>query len=169
MKTHNNFDGQYEFVGKAKTYSLIAIVIGLVAILGGFALGYTERTFANLLLMAYYFAAVCMCGIFFCAVQYAAQAGWSASMIRIPQAFGKVLPIAAITLIVVVIAGFSLTHTITNEEGINLFGGLPVAGRANHPGPGSRERSCPGSCEGYYRDSGERHYEGRGEGACKAS
>ncbi|QEM13987.1 quinol:cytochrome C oxidoreductase [Mucilaginibacter rubeus] len=117
MKTHNNFDGQYEFVGKAKTWSLICIVIGLVAILGGFALGYTERTFANLLLMTYYFAAVCMCGIFFCAVQYAAQAGWSASMIRIPQAFGKVLPIAAVTLILVVIAGFSLTHTVTNEEG----------------------------------------------------
>ncbi|AYL98760.1 quinol:cytochrome C oxidoreductase [Mucilaginibacter celer] len=117
MKTHNNFERQYEFVGKAKTLSLAGIVVGLVAIAAGFALGYTERTFANLLIMSYYFAAVCMCGIFFCAVQYAAQAGWSASMIRIPQAFGRVLLIAAVILVIVVFAGLSITHHVTNEEG----------------------------------------------------
>ncbi|MEO3405317.1 quinol:cytochrome C oxidoreductase [Mucilaginibacter sp. CAU 1740] len=117
MKTHNNFDARYEFVGKAKTWSLAAIVVGLVIVALGFAVGQTERTFANLLIMSYYFAAVCMCGIFFCAVQYAAQAGWSASMIRIPQAFGKVLPIAALILIAVVLAGLSITHHVTNEEG----------------------------------------------------
>ena len=117
MKTHNSFEGQYDFIGKAKTYSLIAIVIGVLAVIGGFAFGQAERTFANLLLMGYYFTCVCMAGVFFCAVQYVAQAGWSASVLRIPQAFAGTLPYAAAVLIVIVLAGLFLTHQGVNEEG----------------------------------------------------
>ncbi|GAB2985245.1 hypothetical protein GCM10027049_24720 [Mucilaginibacter puniceus] len=117
MKTHNSFDEQFEFTGTVKTWSLIAIVIGVVAIAFGFLTGSIERTFANLLLMGYYFTCVCLCGVFFCAVQYVAQAGWSASIIRIPQAFIKVLPIAATILVIVAIAGLSFTHHGVNEEG----------------------------------------------------
>ena len=93
MKTSHSFDGQFEFQGKAKTWSLVMIAIGVIGILGGFFTGNVERTFANLLLNGYYFACVCICGIFFCAVQYVAQAGWSASILRVPQALGKTLPI----------------------------------------------------------------------------
>jgi hypothetical protein len=117
MKTHYNFDGQYEFVGKAKSWSLGAIVFGVIIVLLGFLTGAAERTFANLLLMGYYFANVCMAGVFFCAVQYVAQAGWSASILRVPQAFAKTLPIAATILILIVLAGLFTTHTGTNEEG----------------------------------------------------
>ena len=67
MKTHNSFDEQFEFTGSVKTWSLIAIVIGVVAIAFGFLTGSVERTFANLLLMGYYFTCVCLCGVFFCA------------------------------------------------------------------------------------------------------
>lgn len=117
MKTHTSFEGQYEFLGKAKTYSLAAIVVGLIVIIGGFLTGQAERTFANLLLMGYYFTCVCMAGVFFCAVQYVAQAGWSASVLRIPQAFAKTLPIAATVLVLIVLAGLFLTHEGKNEEG----------------------------------------------------
>ena len=117
MGTHNSFDEKFEFGGKAKTLSLIGIVIGILAIAFGFISGHVERTFANLLLMGYYFACVCMAGVFFCAIQYVAQAGWSAGMIRVPQAFGKVLPIAAIILIVIAAVGLNYTHTVVNEEG----------------------------------------------------
>jgi len=117
METHNNFDQRFEFAGKAKTWSLVAIVIGLICIVAGFATGNIERTFDNLLLMGYYFACVCMAGLFFCAVQYVAQAGWSASLIRVPQAFAKTLPIAAVILIAIVLSGLYFTHTVTNEEG----------------------------------------------------
>ncbi|MGI4020251.1 MAG: hypothetical protein ACRYFA_01980 [Janthinobacterium lividum] len=110
-----NYDQQFEFSGKAKTYSFIAIAIGLLAVAFGFITGHGERTFANLLLMSYYFACVCMQGIFFCAIQYVAQAGWSASIIRIPQAFAKVLPIAAIILIAVVTLGLFTNHTVVEE------------------------------------------------------
>src|SRR3569833_127260 len=116
MKTHNSFDEQYQFTGKVKTWSLIAIVIGVVTILAGFLTGHQQRTFSNLLLMGYYFTCVCTAGVMFCAIQYAAQAGWSASILRIQQAFGRVLPYAAAIQVVIILAGLTMTHTV-NVDG----------------------------------------------------
>ena len=113
MGTHNSFDERFEFAGKAKTWSLIAILIGVVVVIAGFVIpGYEQRTFSNLLLMGYYFTCVCAAGVMFLAIQYAAQAGWSASMIRIPQAFAKVLPVAGLILLAIVIAGLSVKHAV---------------------------------------------------------
>ena len=112
MGTHDiNFSEQFEFTGKAKLYSIIGIVIGVLAVAYGF-LGdeiMHERTFANLLLMAYYFACICMSATFFLAIQYVAQAGWSTAILRVPQAMARTLPIAAIILLVVISAGL-YTH-----------------------------------------------------------
>ncbi len=120
MGTHHyNLSEQFEFTGKVKTLSILGIVLGIIAIVYGFMSGSAERTFANLLLMAYYFACVCMSGAFFLAVQYVAQAGWSASILRVPQAMAKTLPIAAMILIVIVASGLFLQHEI-NEEGVKL-------------------------------------------------
>src|ERR1700761_3923344 len=116
MKTHNNFDERYEFTGSVKSWSLIAIVVGVIVIALGFITNNGERTFDNMLLMGYYLTCVCIGGIFFCAVQYAAQAGWSTSILRVPQAFGKVLPFAAVILLVIIIAGLSITHSGANED-----------------------------------------------------
>ncbi|WP_183563331.1 quinol:cytochrome C oxidoreductase [Mucilaginibacter sp. SP1R1] len=115
MNTHNNFDERFEFTGKVKTYSLVAIVIGVITIAAGFLTNHGERTFANLLLMGYYFTCVCTAGVFFCALQYVAQAGWSASLLRVPQAFARVLPIAAVVLFIIILAGLNLTHTTVIE------------------------------------------------------
>lgn len=117
MNTHNSFDEQFVFSGKVKTWSLAAIAVGVLCIALGFLTGQGERTFANLLLMGYYFTCVCAAGVFFCALQYVAQAGWSSSLIRVPQAFARVLPIAAVILLVIIVAGLNLTHHTVNEEG----------------------------------------------------
>ena len=123
MGNHNhthNFTEQFEFSGKLKTWSLIAIVVGILAIAFGLLTGQQERTYANLLLMAYYFTCVCAAALFFVALQYVAQAGWAIGLIRIPQAMSKVLPIAALVLIVVSAAGL-LTHNLYhhwNAEGL---------------------------------------------------
>jgi hypothetical protein len=110
MNTHNSLDEQFVFTGKVKTWSLAAIAFGVLFTAIGFLTGQGERTFANLLLMGYYFTCVCAAGVFFCALQYVAQAGWSASLLRVPQAFARVLPIAAVILLVIIIAGLNLTH-----------------------------------------------------------
>ncbi|MES2808694.1 MAG: quinol:cytochrome C oxidoreductase [Bacteroidota bacterium] len=120
METHNSFNQQFEFSGKGKTWSLIGIVIGILAIAFGFLYDHghhAERTFANLLLNSYYFTCVCIAGIFFCSLQYAAQAGWSAALLRVPQAFAKVLPYAAAILIIVIASGLFLTQEIVTHEG----------------------------------------------------
>jgi hypothetical protein len=122
MKTHNNFDEGFEFAGKAKTYSIIAILIGLICVALGFITDHGERTFANLLLMGYYFTCVCLAGVFFCAIQYAAQAGWATALLRIPQAFAKLLPYASALLILIVVAGLFITHPIVTEEGKSIVG-----------------------------------------------
>jgi hypothetical protein len=123
MGNHNhthNFTEQFTFSGKLKTWTLIAIVVGILAATFGFVTGQQERTFANLLLMAYYFTCVCATGLFFIALQYVAQAGWATGLIRIPQAMSRVLPIASLILIVVCAAGL-MTHNLYhhwNAEGL---------------------------------------------------
>lgn len=116
MGTHElNFSEQYSFTGKIKLLSIVGIVIGIATIVYGLFLNHDhithERTFANLLLMSYYFACVCMSAAFFLAVQYVAQAGWSAAILRVPQAMSANLPFAVIILIAVM--GFGLyTHNL---------------------------------------------------------
>lgn len=108
MGTHQttfNFNEQFEFSGKVKTWSLIAIVIGVLAIAYGFIITGSDRAFANLLLMSYYFTCVCAAGAVFLAIQLVSQSGWSAGFLRIPHAFASVLPIASIILLLVCILG----------------------------------------------------------------
>jgi hypothetical protein len=135
MKTEYSFNERFEFAGKAKTWSLIGIVIGVLGILYGFFLDHGElgvqRTFSNLLLMGYYFACVCIAGVFFLAYQYAAQAGWSVAFLRIPQSFARVLPIAAVILILIVIAGLFTTHNVV-EDGKTVVAPYLYAHWATH-------------------------------------
>lgn len=53
-----------------------------------------KRIFANLWVNNVYFTGLAIIGLFFVAIQYAAQAGWSAGMKRIPLAMAHWLPIA---------------------------------------------------------------------------
>jgi hypothetical protein len=117
MNNSHSFDGQFEFKGSAKTWSIIMIAVGVIGLLAGFLTGNGERTFADLLLNGYYMSCVCICGIFFCAVQYVAQAGWSTAVLRVPQAFAKVLPYAGIILLAIICLGLFVTHSGPNEEG----------------------------------------------------
>ncbi|WP_437920964.1 quinol:cytochrome C oxidoreductase [Sphingobacterium sp. LRF_L2] len=128
MGTHNhhhdyNFSEKFQFAGIAKILSLLGIAVGVIAIVMGLISSdhiMVERTYANLLLMGYYFTCVCAAGAFFVALQMVTQSGWSAGLIRIPQAMAGVLPIAAILLLVIVALGLT-THNLYhhwNAEGL---------------------------------------------------
>ncbi len=58
-----------------------------------------KRLFANLWINTVFFAGIAIIGVFFFAVQYAAQVGWSAGIKRIPLAYGSWLPIAFVLMI----------------------------------------------------------------------
>lgn len=113
MGTHShhndyNFNERYTFGGRAKMLSLVALGLGVITVAYGLLSKdhiLTERTYANLLLMGYYFTCVCAAGAFFVALQYVTQSGWSAGMMRIPNAMASVLPIASILLMAIVTMG----------------------------------------------------------------
>lgn len=116
-----NFDlnQRYEFSAGAKRWSLILLTVGILSVAYGFLSGHAERTFANLLLNSYYLTGICAAGLFFVAVQYVANAGWSSALVRIPSAFSTVLPYAAVLLLIVVVSGIfthNLYHHWTDPE-----------------------------------------------------
>ncbi|MBU0695690.1 MAG: quinol:cytochrome C oxidoreductase [Bacteroidetes bacterium] len=118
-----NFSEQFNFSGKAKILSIVGIIIGIAVVAYGFLSGNSERTFLNLLLMSYYFTCVCAAGLFFLAIQFVAQAGWSAALLRVPQSFARVLPFASIVLVIIVAAGLfshNLYHWNSPEEAANF-------------------------------------------------
>jgi hypothetical protein len=69
------------------------------------------RVYANLWINNVYFTGVALIGVFFVAVQYVAQAGWSAPIKRIPLAFGNWLPISGVLMLVIwLVASHDLFH-----------------------------------------------------------
>ncbi|MEO1254745.1 MAG: quinol:cytochrome C oxidoreductase, partial [Bacteroidota bacterium] len=73
-----------------------------------------KRLLSNLWINNVFFAGLAIIGVFFFAIQYAAQAGWSAGIKRIPFAYGSWLPIAFVLMLVVFMVGghdiFHWTH-----------------------------------------------------------
>lgn len=117
---------------KKKVFTFLGIgilltVIGLaMLILGGghgheeaahgeHAFHWTQRLYANLWINNVFFAGIAIIGVFFVAIQYVSQAGWSAGILRVPQAFGYWLPIGGVLLLAIFMIGghdlFHWTHT----------------------------------------------------------
>lgn len=66
---------------------------------------------ANLLIVGYFFLIISLAALFFVAVQYIANAGWSAAIKRVPEAIYTFFPVAFIVvLVVLVIAKNDLYH-----------------------------------------------------------
>jgi hypothetical protein len=78
--------------------------------IAGHAFHWTQRLYVDLWINNVYFIGLAIIGIFFFAVQYAAQAGWSSSLIRIPLAFGSWLPYALVILLAVFYLSNFSTH-----------------------------------------------------------
>jgi hypothetical protein len=80
-----------------------------------------KRIYASLWQNNVFFAGIGIIGLFFIAVQYAAQAGWSAGVKRIPLAMGTWIPFAGIIMLVLYfVAGHDLfhwTHSSLYEKG----------------------------------------------------
>lgn len=99
---------EYKFEGKLKTASIVLMVIGVIALVGGFITDdsdHHQRWWANLLVNGYFFFAVALGALFFYALQYAAEVGWSAYIKRFFEAMFAYLPIGSAVIVVVLIAG----------------------------------------------------------------
>ena len=61
---------------------------------------WVKRIYASLWQNSVFFTGIGLIGLFFVAIQYAAQAGWSAPINRIPLAMGSWIPIAGIIMLI---------------------------------------------------------------------
>jgi hypothetical protein len=123
-----NLDQKFDFTASVKKVLFILGGIGAVLLVlgivfaalsgghghgeeGGHAFHWTQRLYANLWINNVYFTGIAIIGVFFFAIQYAAQAGWSTSLLRIMLSFGYWLPIAAVLMLVTFfIANHDLFH-----------------------------------------------------------
>jgi hypothetical protein len=78
---------------KIVTYSLIAI--GFVTIILGL-ISDRQTTWANYLIVNYYFLSLAMGGTFFLVIQSISQSGWSSSFKRVSEAMMSYIPFAAL-------------------------------------------------------------------------
>lgn len=127
--TNYNLNQKFDFTSAFKKSILTVMVIGAVllaigvvlAIFGGgeghaeegadHAFHWYQRLYANLWINNVYFTGIAIIGVFFFALQYAAQAGWSTGFLRVPLSFGYWLPYAGILMIVTFfVANHDLFH-----------------------------------------------------------
>jgi len=111
-----NLDQRFDFTDSVKKVIFILggigallLVIGILSAAlsgghgageeGGHAFHWTKRLFANIWINNVYFTGIAIIGVFFFAIQYAAQAGWSTALLRIMISFGYWLPIAAVLML----------------------------------------------------------------------
>ncbi|MCR9016363.1 quinol:cytochrome C oxidoreductase [Aquiflexum gelatinilyticum] len=132
--TNYNLDQKFDFTAGLKKTIFTILIIGAVILTagiltaalggghgdahaeGGHAFHWYQRLYANLWINNVYFTGIAVIGVFFFAIQYAAQAGWSASLLRIFLSFGYWLPFAGIIMIVsYAILGHDIFHWTHKE------------------------------------------------------
>ncbi len=74
--------------------TLVLIGIGAICFLTGL-FSDPQRTWANYLIVNYYFLSLAMGGIFFLVIQSISQSGWSSAFKRVPEAMMSYIPFAA--------------------------------------------------------------------------
>lgn len=115
--TNYNLDQKFDFTAGLKKTIFTILIIGAVILAagiltaalggghgdahaeGGHAFHWYQRLYANLWINNVYFTGIAVIGVFFFAIQYAAQAGWSAPLLRVFLSFGYWLPFAGIIMI----------------------------------------------------------------------
>ena len=98
---HYNLDQRFDFTASIKKSILTVLVIGAIILGIGIVLAMTgghheegasagehafhwyERLYASLWVNNVFFTGIAIIGVFFFAIQFAAQAGWSAPILRV--------------------------------------------------------------------------------------
>ncbi len=140
-EVHYNLDERYVFSDKAKKNIFIVLILGIVFFAIGVAtlalgggggehhalafgdpnasvsaeghhgVSWLTRLKADLWINNVFFLGITVIGVFFTSIQYAAHAGWSAALKRVPEAFGSFLPIMLVLMLAVFVwAGHDLYH-----------------------------------------------------------
>lgn len=128
--SHHNHElkiNKFETPQALKTFSYVAILIGLIAIGIGFFKN-PERMWTAYLVSFFYFACLGLGGLFFLSFSNASKAGWHTSIKRLAESFTSFLPYMLLTSIILIL-GFkyiypwddpSQAHRMTGGKAIYL-------------------------------------------------
>ncbi|NMM50157.1 quinol:cytochrome C oxidoreductase [Marinigracilibium pacificum] len=95
--------------------------------------GWADRLKTDLWINNIYFSGLAIIGVFFFAIQYVSQSGWSAGVLRVPMSFGNWLPIAFVLMLIGFFWGgstiFHWTHGYLYDENSSMFDSI-INGKA---------------------------------------
>lgn len=100
---------------KLKNITYVFMGIGVVTFFSGI-FSNPAQTWANFLLNNYYFLSLSIGSVFFIAIQYITQSGWSAMFKRIPEAMGGYFPVAAVAMLILTFGSPYIYHWTHHEE-----------------------------------------------------
>ena len=92
---------------KAKKFTMSLMIIGLIALIYGF-ISNPHGAWPALLFNTYFYLGISIFAVFFVALQYVAEAGWSIVLKRVPEAVMGALPIFSLIMLFIMIA--SILH-----------------------------------------------------------
>ncbi|MFM7216632.1 MAG: quinol:cytochrome C oxidoreductase [Bacteroidota bacterium] len=108
-------DQKFELNQNNKVLPLVMMAVGVAAIAVGFMTD-PHRAWASLLINNFYFNAIALAGIFFVAVQMIAQSGWSAGLLRVPEAMAGFLKFSMAGMILIFLLGHHDLYHWTHAE-----------------------------------------------------
>lgn len=94
--------------------SITLIVIGVATFLAGL-FSDSQRTWANYLIVNYYFLSLAMGAAFFYTLQSISQSGWSSAFKRIPEAMMAYIPFAAVLFLLLYFGMHDIYHWSHSE------------------------------------------------------
>lgn len=98
----------------AKLTSILLVVIGIAALIFGLTTAHghhtSQRLWANLLVNGYFYFTISLAALFFLSLQYVAEMAWGVTTHRVFQAIMSFMPIGAVVLLIVFLAGAAHMH-----------------------------------------------------------
>jgi len=105
---------EFKFEGRAKLLTQILMVVGLIALIGGYITDHShghQRWWANLLVNGFFYFSISVAALFFYALQYVTESAWSVVLKRFFEAMWGFLPYGAAAIVIVIAAGqFHMHH-----------------------------------------------------------
>ncbi len=109
---------QLKVSGTFRIITLTLIIIGAGTLLFGL-ISDPQRTWANYLIVNYYFLSLALGGAFFLVIQSITKSGWSAAFRRIPEAMMAYIPFAAVFFLLLWFGMHDLYHWSDSEAVAN--------------------------------------------------
>ena len=115
---------EFKFEGRAKLVTQILMVVGLVAVIGGYLADHShghQRWWANLLVNGYFYFSISLAALFFYALQYATESAWSVVLKRLFEAMWGFLPYGAGIIVFILLAGQFHFHHLYHWMDSSLY------------------------------------------------